>query len=213
MSADLTALCKKHTSSLRYFLQGAAHTDRQFYMPLDALNRVLNTHVGTRKDGVTPEFYHQVSTTNYMRTLLPSMIYPAETLTVMLLHDTHEDEAVDIDLIGDLYGDMVADACMRISKVRHYNGKSVKIEPDEYYGGMADCPITSLCKGADRINNQSTMRGVFTDEKQQRYLEETRTFILPMLKDARRHFPQQEMAYENIKAVLEIQQRMIGGEV
>jgi len=46
------------------------------------------------------------------------------------------------------------------------------------------------------------MQGVFTREKQSAYISETEEYILPMLKEARKNFPEQESAYQNIRQVL-----------
>ena len=67
---------------------------------------------------------------------------------------------------------------------------------------MGECPIASFAKGADRGHNLMTMIGGFPPEKQKSYLGETYTFVNPMLKKARRKFPEQEPAYENIKYVM-----------
>lgn len=49
------------------------------------------------------------------------------------------------------------------------------------------------------------MVGTFTKEKQLSYTEETEKFVLPMLKTARRNFPEQESVYENEKLLLKSQ--------
>lgn len=46
------------------------------------------------------------------------------------------------------------------------------------------------------------MIGVFAYEKQKEYVEETEVYILSALKEARRRFPRQEPAYENIQHML-----------
>ena len=69
--------------------------------------------------------------------------------------------------------------------------------------------IASVVKGADRIHNVQTMIDVFTYEKQKEYIRETQEFIVPMLKEARRRFPRQEPAYENIQHVLVSQAELL----
>jgi hypothetical protein len=49
------------------------------------------------------------------------------------------------------------------------------------------------------------MLGAFDLAKQQEYIQETEEYILPALKEARRRFPHQEPAYENIKHMLQSQ--------
>jgi hypothetical protein len=65
--------------------------------------------------------------------------------------------------------------------------------------------VASIVKPADRIDNQGSMVGVFTIEKQKSYIVETQEFILPALKEAKRRFPEQELAYENLKGMLSSQ--------
>ena len=126
--------------SLRYFLLGA-----KFYKAADALEFGGGYHVGFRKDGVTPEFQHQIEITHYLRTLLPSLMYPEETLTSSILHDVTEDYGVLSSTIAERYGNDVAVAVNLLDK----NGK----EPEVYFKGIAGNPIASIVKGGDRIHN------------------------------------------------------------
>ena len=191
--------------SLRYYLQGAADQDSSYVVALDAFEFAMKHHVGTRKDGVTPEFQHQLETTQLIRTLRSSLIYPAESLAVMLLHDTAEDYGVDFAEIRDRFGARVEHGVYRMTKVH----KGVKKSPEQYFTEMLDCPITTVCKGGDRGHNQQSMVGVFSREKQVAYLEETEKWILPMLKLARRAHPRQEAVYENLKFLLRSQVQLI----
>ena len=69
--------------------------------------------------------------------------------------------------------------------------------------------IASITKLADRSHNLQTMPGVFTSEKQHAYLEEVETWFLPLGKTARRAFPRQFGAYENLKILLKCQCELI----
>jgi (p)ppGpp synthase/HD superfamily hydrolase len=187
---------EKKRISLRYFLLGAG-----YYKAADAMEYAGSVHTGFRKDGITPEFAHQIEIAHYMRTLLPSLMYPEDTLAAILLHDTTEDYNIPHALIADRFGERVGQAVYLLDK----NGKT----PEAYYSGNARDPIASVAKGGDRIHNVQTMVNVFTIEKQHRYLREIDDHFLPMLKAARRLFPQQEAAYENIKHVLTTQTELI----
>lgn len=57
-------------------------------------------------------------------------------------------------------------------------------------------------KGGDRVNNVSTMVGIFKPARLARYVRETADEFLPRLKAARRRFPHQEPVYESIKLQL-----------
>lgn len=185
--------------SLRYYLQGASDMDSSYRNPLDAFDFALQTHVGLRKDGKTPEVSHQIETTLFLRTLRPLMQKPSKTLSVMLLHDAMEDYDIPYETFDQRFGTDVAHGVLRMSKVRE---GGTKISNEQYFEEMLDCPLATICKGSDRIHNQNTMAGVFTLKKQGEYIDETEKFILPMLKRARRIHTQQEAIYENLKFIL-----------
>lgn len=197
----------KLMASLRYYLQGAADQNPEYYQALKALNLAFTTHVGVRKDGVTPEFMHQLESTLFLRTLRGSMLKPAATIAAQLLHDGHEDYGIPFDYLEENFGKDITHAVRRMSKVVD----GAKLSNEAYFEAMLDCPIATLNKGADRIHNHQSMPGVIRLEKQVENLEETEKFILPMLKKARRLYPQQENAYENIKFVLKSQVELIRG--
>ncbi len=180
--------------SLRYYLLG-----KGWYVAVDALEFGESVHTGLRKDGVTPEFEHQIRIAHYLRSL--DCLHPEETIAAALLHDVREDYNIPDRELTRRFGSTITTACILLDK----NGK----EHDAYFSGIADDAIASLAKGGDRIHNLQTMVGVFSREKQLKYVNEVRTQFFPMLKQARRSFPQQERAYENIKHMLESQIELI----
>jgi (p)ppGpp synthase/HD superfamily hydrolase len=192
--------------SLRYYLQGAADQDPRYLNPLRAFEFAMKKHTGKRKDGITPEFMHQLETTLFIRTIRGALLHPAESMSVMLLHDVPEDCNVSFEEIDERFGATVGHGVRRMTKL--YRG--VKKPDSVYFSEMLDCPIATICKGSDRINNQNTMQGVFSREKQLSYMEETANWILPMLKNARRQYPEQENGYEVLKFVLRSQLKMLG---
>lgn len=171
------------------------------YLALEALEFASKFHTGTRKDGTTPEFSHQVAIAQYVRTLLSSLTYPEETLATIFLHDTPEDADVGHLEIHSKFGELVATPVKLLTKEHRGIKKPIEL----YYQEMATNPISSIAKGGDRIHNQYTMNGVWGPEKQKKYITETSELLLPMLKEARRLFPKQEPAYENEKFVLKSQ--------
>ncbi|WP_411839621.1 HD domain-containing protein [Paracoccus sp. ME4] len=181
------------TAALRYFLQG-----RRYHVALEAWDFAKDHHTGTRKDGVTPEFYHQIGMANFARTLDASLRHPQETFATIFLHDCVEDGNVSLGLLKDRFGPLISDATNALSKVVQGRKRS----SDDVRRMIEEDPIASVVKGVDRANNQGSMLGVFSLEKQQEYIAETKDFILPILKTARRRFPDQEPVYENIKHLL-----------
>lgn len=184
---------KKAKISIRYWLIG-----RGYFRAVKAMEYALTYHKGVRKDGLTPEFYHQLSMSHYARVFEPLLIYKEETYGTIFLHDIPEDYYVSYEELKALFGEMMADTSMQLNKM---DGDR-KISNDEYFRFMHKDPIVSVCKGIDRINNFQTMVNVFSASSQLGYITETEQFIMPMLKKAKRLFPEQEAIYENMKVML-----------
>lgn len=178
---------------------------KQYYKALSALNLAKEVHVGTRQDG-SPELSHPLAVALFIRTLATSLLLPEETIASGFLHDSVEDHRLSLDNIRNCCGDQVAEAVMLLSKI---NMHGVKRSHEDYFSALALNPIASIVKGADRIHNIQTMIGPFSLERQERYLVETHESILPMLKRARKLFPQQELAYFNLKFMIDSQVELI----
>ena len=189
----------KSEHAIRYWLLG-----KGFNRALTAMEFAKKHHSGTRKDGVTPEFHHQVSIALYIKTL-PSIVELENVFCAAFLHDVVEDYNISLVEIEQLFGINVRDIVQLLSK--KVNG--FKVSEVDYFHRLSNLPTASIVKGCDRINNFATMQGVFSAEKQKAYIAECREHIMPMLKEARRRFPEQEPAYENIKYMLNMQMQLI----
>jgi (p)ppGpp synthase/HD superfamily hydrolase len=183
----------KRLAAVRHQLSGA-----RMFSALRALDFAQRYHVNVRKDGVTPEFAHQTSIASYILTLAPHLLDVEGTLATAWLHDLVEDYDVGLVEISNLFGVPVGASVHAMSKVI----AGVRRPVQEVVEEQGNDPRASIVKGADRINNQQTMPGVFTLPKIEAYIAETREQILPMLKFARRRFPEQTQAYENSKLIL-----------
>lgn len=190
----------KQRIALRYWLLGAGMT-----RAADAMTYAESLHTGTRKDGFTPEFAHQVAIVSYLRTLGPHLASPEDTYTAGFLHDVREDYDVSDREVRQRFGTAVADAVDAMTKT--YAGQDR--DTATVFAAIAGDPLASVVKLADRIHNLDSMLGVFTMQKAASYAAETRELFLPMLHAARRTFPGQEPAYENAKLVLLSQVRLI----
>jgi (p)ppGpp synthase/HD superfamily hydrolase len=190
---------KKQEIALRYWLLG-----RGYNLALEAMEFAAFHHNGFRKDGVTPEFSHQIAICHYVRTL-PALRDMEKTLTVCLLHDVSEDYGIARDEQARRFGEDVATSVWAMTK----EFKGVKRNPTEVFASIAQDPYASIGKGADRGHNFNSMVGVFNAKKQLAYVAEGEEFFLPMIKKARRLFPDQEAAYENIKHLLTTQMALV----
>lgn len=154
-------------------------------------------HNGLRKDGITPEFAHQVDIAHHILTL-KDVANLEESVAIALLHDIREDYDITDDELRTLFGNHIANGCELVTK----KFKGTEKDKKSFFDALSTCPRSSLVKGADRISNILSMTGVFTVEKQKKYIEEANDFFLPMLKKARHSFPEQTDAYLNIENTL-----------
>ncbi len=189
--------------ALKFRLKGMG-----YYRALHALELAKKIHDGLRKDGVTPEFQHQVEIALYILTLKDVKDLEG-TLITALLHDTPEDEPhrlakeLDFKTLDNEYGCSVARSIAMLNK-------HSSVTSDIYFEVLSTDLRASLVKGVDRINNfQSMNRGKFTLEKQVKYSDEVTFRFLPMLKTARKNFPEQMDAYYNIENMLKSQHELI----
>jgi len=212
---------KKERVALIGFLRGA-----KMDAALSVLYFAEKYHNGTRKDGFTPEFAHQIqiclflTTLNLDRSILESCIIAA------LAHDLFEDnQELTCEYVANecafsiqtpksqghkkdfVFSESMAkglEAAMVLSKIR--NG--VKMSQDTYLQNVARNVIAALVKGVDRGNNFQTMSGVFSKEKQIDYIDEG-IEILAYLKVARKRFPAMSNAFFNIEHMLKAQIELI----
>jgi (p)ppGpp synthase/HD superfamily hydrolase len=196
---ELSPYFTKRRIALTHYLAG-----RGYYMALRAMAYVEKIATGVRKDGLTPEFQHMLEIALHVITLR-DVAFEEETIAVALLHDVMEDYGIRHHELEKRFGARVADAVEKISKI--VNG--VKKPYDIYFADMGACPIASLVKGCDRAHNFQSMPTVFKAEKQAEYVAEGETWFLPMLKEAQRNFPEQFMAYQNVRHHLKSQMALI----
>lgn len=200
--ARVTGEFDKLFISMQYYLLGLMVHEPEYWVAYDALIFGSETHVGFRKDGKTPEFQHQLEIGHLIRTMLRGLIYPAETLASIFLHDTPEDYDVPRADIARRFGERVATATMLLNK---YDEQGNPKPLDEYYSALAFDPIASVAKPGDNGHNQSTMADVFTYKKQFEYSLNIKNRSWNMMKVARRLWPEQEAVYENLKFLLRVQ--------
>lgn len=191
----------KYRTGMKHFLRGRGWTTA-----LRAMHYAEDYHTGVRKDGETPEFFHQLSIATYVSTLSSMLIHPEETMAVIFLHDVVEDKVPTIADIRLKFGNTIATAT---DLVTNRDDRKIKLSNEVYYPPMANCPIASVVKGADRLHNQETMSGVFKDDYIPKYIQVTEDHIMPMLYDARKNFPEQGEVYTNLRHALKNQMNLI----
>ena len=194
---DPVAKYSKDLLSIRSWMEGAG-----FHVALAAMEFARAHHTGFRKDLVTPQFAHQVYIANYIRTILPGLMLPEETLATVFTHDVCEDYHVGFEEIANRFGPVIGHSTRLLTK-KH---RGVALPYDAYFGRMAEDPIASIVKPADRAHNIFTMHSAgWGAEKQAAYLGDLENWFYPLIKSARNRFTRQKPAYENVKTLLAVQ--------
>jgi len=205
--------------TLVHQLIGFAKFDKRYYQCIKALHVASEIHTKTRKDGVTPEFSHQLNMLSFAISIHELLISPYYVYTTILFHDALEDYPrfvpkgyedrcnCFLDYLNLEFKNEV-DFISRISKEIHVyeNGAIHTTVKDKnvYFDEMANCPVCSIAKGIDRYHNISTMSGVFSLLKQLTYIKEVKIYFLPMLKKSRKKYLEQRPAYELLKSILNV---------
>lgn len=189
--------------SARYWLLGMAEHDARYYKVLEAMEYGLERHNGQRNGG-EPEFIHQLGIFHHLRTLHKHIRNPVTVYILVFLHDVVEDKNVPLQEVEDIWGAEVARKLNLLSKeVLGVKKTDYSLDP------VFEDEDTAVVKGGDRVNNVSSMVGVFKRARLERYVKETIDEFFPRLKKARRRFPDQEAVFENIKLELSNQLSLI----
>jgi (p)ppGpp synthase/HD superfamily hydrolase len=183
---------EKDYTAMKSFLLG-----RNYKQGLKAISFARQLHDGMRKDGLTPEFHHQIQIA-FSILNLRDVVNEELCLCLAFLHDTPEDKNISYMVLKREFGqDIASKACM-LDKHQHAT------EEDCFLVVASDIDC-SIVKGADNGNNIQTMHGAFTKEKMQLYMNRTEFQVLPMLKTASNNFPEQSFAYSALRTRLKDQ--------
>ena len=108
-------------------------------------------------------------------------------IAAILLHDVCEDCGVSPDELP------VSDAIRHSVELLTFTGEDDETKADalaRYYGAMLEDRSATIAKLFDRCHNVSSMAGPFSQEKLRAYIEETRQYVLPMLREAKHRWPE-----------------------
>jgi (p)ppGpp synthase/HD superfamily hydrolase len=178
---------------------------RSYYVALKALEFARERHCRKRKDGITPEFSHQLHIARFFINLAALLKNPERVITLVFLHDVYEDGLATLAEIEMHFGPDIAQAVKRLSKI--VDGQ--KLPNDIYYAAMLEDVDVCLVKGGDRGHNIETMEGAFTTTKKREYALETRTDTLPMLKKAKHKFPEHADILDTVYHLLVIYVKLV----
>jgi (p)ppGpp synthase/HD superfamily hydrolase len=116
--------------------------------------------------------------------------YDAEIVTLGLLHDVVEDTFVPSTVLVNLFGARMYEWVLVLSKeipaFHPVNGRLIaraKLKDEQYFGGLEKADKQPrIIKGCDRLDNLTDIRQ-WEPERQQKYMTETETYILPLIRN------------------------------
>lgn len=170
------------------YLKGLA-IGRDWHDTLQALYIARHAHAHqTRKSG-EPYIIHPLTVACH---LVAMGVMEDPIIATALLHDFKEDCNGDIDALP--CAEAVKHAIDLVSFDKNWYLENTGLQKQEalrvHYAAIAKDRIATLVKLADRCNNVSTMAGVFNTEKLVEYIDETRTYVLPLVRTAKNQWPE-----------------------
>ncbi len=108
-------------------------------------------------------------------------------VATILLHDVCED--CDVSVAELPVSDAVKHS-VSLMTFRIMEGETKEIAKNRYYNMLLQSREATLTKLIDRCHNVSSMAGTFSVEKLKSYIEETRQYVLPLLKKAKDVYPE-----------------------
>lgn len=110
------------------------------------------------------------------------------TIATILLHDVCEDCGVSLQ---ELPVNDVVRRGVQLMTFTVLDGETKEIAKKRYYNMLIQSKEAVITKLIDRCHNVSSMVGTFSIEKLKSYIEETRTYVLPLLRQAKDRFPEE----------------------
>lgn len=178
---------KKMYTYLRGYASGADMTQT-----LKALSFAREKHRGQLRKSGDPYIIHPL----LMACNAVSMgIRDDATVATILLHDVCEDCGIGLQELP--VSDRVRHA-VDLMTFRVMDGETKEIAKNRYYNMLPQSREAALTKLIDRCHNVSSMAGTFSAEKLRAYMEETRHYVLPLLRRVKELYPE----YSDILFVL-----------
>ena len=117
-------------------------------------------------------------------------------LATILLHDVCEDCGVAPEELP--FSEEIQEA-VRLLSFQIRSGETKTDAKKRYYAAIAENRIARIVKILDRCNNISTMASSFTQKKLVSYVNETETYVMPLLEQAKYAIPKYADAFYVLK--------------
>lgn len=170
---------EKMYTFIRGFATGAKMTET-----LKALAFARQKHDGQLRRSGDPYIVHPLT---MACNALSLGIQDDEVIATILLHDVCEDCNVSI---AELPVSEKVKRGVDLMTFRVMDGETKDIAKDRYYNMILQSREATITKIIDRCHNVSSMAGTFSPEKLKSYIEETRHYVLPLLRKAKDQYPE-----------------------
>lgn len=166
------------------YIRGFA-TALRMEQTLKALTFAREKHLGQLRKSGEPYIVHPLT----MACDAMSMgIKDDNIIATILLHDVCEDCGVSLQ---ELPVNDVVRRGVQLMTFTVLDGETKEIAKTRYYNILIQSKEAVITKLIDRCHNVSSMAGTFSIEKLKSYIDETRTYVLPLLRQAKDHFPEE----------------------
>ena len=164
---------------LRGFASGAG-----MGQTLKALSFAREKHAGQMRKSGEPYIVHPLT----MACNAVSIgIREDRVIAAILLHDVCEDCGVPL---SELPVDDTVRRAVDLLTFRVMEGETKQTAKTRYYNMILQSREATLTKLVDRCHNVSSMAGTFSEEKLLAYIDETRQYVLPLLRKAKTAYPE-----------------------
>lgn len=150
---------------------------------LRALSFARAKHEGQKRKDGAPYIIHPLT---MACNALSMGIREDEVIATILLHDVCEDCGV---AFLELPVNAEVKHAVELMTFSVMEGETKETAKVRYYNMMRESRAATLCKLIDRCHNVSSMAGTFSKEKLIAYIEETRHYVLPLLRKAKEAYP------------------------
>lgn len=165
------------------YIRGFA-TGRQMHETLNALSYARKMHDGQNRKSGEPYIVHPLTMACHALSL---GIYDDDTIATILLHDVCEDCGV---LPQNLPVNDNIKRAVELMTFTVMDGETKEIAKTRYYNLLLQNKQAAITKIFDRCHNVSSMAGTFSIEKLKAYTDETRRYVLPLLRKIKDTYPE-----------------------
>lgn len=150
-----------------------------------ALSFAREKHNGQKRKNGDPYIVHPLT---MACNALSMGIRDDNTIATILLHDVCEDCGVALE---ELPVNDIVRRGVQLMTFKVMPGETKDIAKTRYYNMLIQSKEAVITKFIDRCHNVSSMAGTFSVEKLKSYIKETRTYVLPLLRHAKEHYPEE----------------------